>query len=165
MATTSSSLDSRTGRKTKVSTARATAFVEAFDALVRAVIVPNSHKSAHALALGPQDVRAVTWLGQRRECLMSEFAKGVGVPLSTATHLANRLVEKGMLSRERVDEDRRTVYVTLTAAGRKLNQELFAGRLNTSLHLLAKLNKEEQQKLVALLQKALFTPNTEAAND
>ncbi len=37
---------------------------------------------------------------------MTDFAKGVGVPLSTATRLA-RLVEKGVMFRERSEQDRR----------------------------------------------------------
>lgn len=130
-------------------------FVEAFDALVRQVILPNSHHAAHEMQMGPQDVRALVWLGRKERCLMTDFAKGVGVPLSTATHLANRLVEKGVMLRERSELDRRVVFVALSPLGKKLDAQLFEQRLSRSRTLMAKLEPAEQKQLVALLQKAL----------
>ena len=130
-------------------------FVEAFDGLIRQIIVPNSHKSAQDLQMGPQDVRALIWLGRRERCLMTDFAQGVGVPLSTATHLANRLVEKGVMLRERSEQDRRVVSIGLSALGKKLDSQFFQQRLSRSQTLLARLQPSEQQQIVALLQKAL----------
>lgn len=135
--------------------ATARLFVEAFDALVRQVVVPNSHKAAQDLQMGPQDVRALIWLGSHERCLMTDFAKGVGVPLSTATHLANRLVEKGVMVRERSELDRRVVSIGLSDRGQKLNRQLFQLRLSRSQALLARLESEQQQQLVELMQKAL----------
>ncbi|MGI4828154.1 MAG: MarR family winged helix-turn-helix transcriptional regulator [Janthinobacterium lividum] len=126
--------------------------------MVRQVIVPNSHRAAQDLQLGPQDVRALIWLGRRERCLMNDFAKGVGVPLSTATHLANRLVEKGVMFRERLEQDRRVVSIGLSDVGKKLDLRFFQLRLARSKTLLTKLNPAEQQQLVALLQKALAEP-------
>ena len=133
-------------------------FVEAFDGIVRQVIVPNSHKAAQTLQMGPQDVRALIWLGRRETCLMTDFAKGVGVPLSTATHLANRLVENGVMVRERSEQDRRAVCIGLSELGRDLDASLFQLRLGRSRILLSKLEPAEQRYLVALMQKALGGP-------
>jgi DNA-binding MarR family transcriptional regulator len=130
-------------------------FVEAFDGLIRRVIVPNSHKAVQKLQMGPQDVRALVWLGRRENCLMTDFAKGVGIPLSTATHLANRLVEKRVMLRERSERDRRVVVIGLSALGRKLDAHFFQLKLSQSQTLLARLQPGEQQQLVTLLQKAL----------
>ena len=147
----------RAGESVKTDSALGTArlFVEAFDALVRQVIVPGSHSAAHDLQMGPQDVRALIWLGRRERCLMTDLAKGVGVPLSTATHLANRLVEKGVMLRERSEQDRRVVSIALSPLGKKLDSQLFEQRLSRSQTLLTKLESGEQKKLVALLQQAL----------
>lgn len=135
-------------------------FVDAFDGLVRQVIVPNSHKSAQDLQMGPQDVRALIWLGRKERCLMSDFARGVGVPLSTATHLANRLVDKGVMFRERSERDRRVVQIGLSPVGRKLDLHFFQLRLARSKILLSKLSRAEQEQLVALMQKALAEPES-----
>ena len=133
-------------------------FVDAFDELVRQVIVPDSHKAAQDLQMGPQDVRALIWLGRRERCLMTDLAKGVGVPLSTATHLANRLVEKKVMFRERSEQDRRVVFVGLSNLGKKLDLRFFQLRLGRSKTLLSKLNPVEQEQLVTLLRKALAEP-------
>ena len=139
-------------------------FVEAFDGLVRQVIVPNSHSAAHDLQMGPQDVRALIWLGGRERCLMTDLAKGVGVPLSTATHLANRLVEKGVMLRERSELDRRVVSIALSPLGKQLDAQLFEQRLSRSHTLLARLERGEQSQLVALLQKALTEATEQTPN-
>ncbi len=144
------------GAETGVVTSRL--FVEAFDGMVRQVIVPNSHTSAQDLGMGPQDVRALIWLGRRERCLMTDFAKGVGVPLSTATHLANRLVEKGVMLRERSEQDRRVVSIGLAELGRELDSHFFLLRLARSETLLSKLEPAEQKQLVALMQKAVGEP-------
>lgn len=110
--------------------------------------------------MGPQDVRALIWLGRRESCLMTEFAKGVGVPLSTATHLANRLVDKGVMFRERSEQDRRVVQIGLSQVGKKLDLQFFQLRLARSRILLSKLSLAEQEQLVALMQKALAEPES-----
>ena len=144
------------GSETDVETARL--FVEAFDGMIRQVIVPNSHKAAHDLQMGPQDVRALIWLGRRERCLMTEFAEGVGVPLSTATHLADRMVEKGVVVRERSEQDRRVVQIGLSDSGKKLDLRFFQLRVARSRILLSRLSTTEQEHLLALMQKALAEP-------
>lgn len=139
-------------------------FVHAFDGLIRQLIVPNSHKAAQNLQLGPQDVRALTWLGSEGLCLMTEFAKGVGVPLSTATHLANRLVAKGVVLRERSEQDRRVVLIGLSKQGKTLESQLFQLRLARGQGLLKRLAPAEQQQLVALIQKALSETSAQPPN-
>lgn len=139
-------------------------FVESFDGLLRRIIVPNSHQAVQDLGLGSQDVRALTWLGRKDRSLMTDFAKGVDVPLSTATHLANRLVAKGVVVRERSEEDRRVVLIGLSEEGRTLESQLFVSKLSRSQTLLEKLAPAEQQQLVALMQKALAEPAAQPPN-
>lgn len=49
----------------------------------------------------------------------SQLAEEMGVGRSAITALVNRLVEKNMLTRERYKEDRRIVYLSLTAEGKE----------------------------------------------
>jgi len=51
---------------------------------------------------------------------MSALAQGMSVPMSTATGVVDRLVRKKLLKRDRSEEDRRIVKVTLTKEGRDL---------------------------------------------
>ncbi|MCG8346616.1 MAG: MarR family transcriptional regulator [Chloroflexales bacterium] len=48
---------------------------------------------------------------------MSELARRVVLSRSSLTHLADRLAAKGLLTRERVETDRRGAYAVLTDHG------------------------------------------------
>ena len=53
---------------------------------------------------------------------MTHLAESLGVPLSTATHTVDRLVAKGLVERNRSEEDRRVVEVQMSEYGRKLQE-------------------------------------------
>lgn len=83
----------------------------------------------------------------------SEIARAVSLSQATVTTLLNRLEERGLVSRQRSEQDRRRVNVTLTGAGHDLLatapeplQEQFAGRF-------AELAPWEQHQLVASLER------------
>jgi DNA-binding MarR family transcriptional regulator len=67
-------------------------------------------------------------LPQENTLKMNQLSKIVGVDNSTMTRMINQLVEKGLVERQASEKDRRLVQVGLTAAGKKLRQEL-AGAL------------------------------------
>jgi DNA-binding MarR family transcriptional regulator len=102
----------------------------------------------------PHESRALGTLLRDGPMLMSELAKTMEIPLSSATNLANRLVEKGHVARERSEDDRRIVRVTVTGSGRRLMAKLEQFRLETSRHALARLSAEEQRTLITLLRKS-----------
>ena len=54
---------------------------------------------------------------------MSQLADVLGVSVSNATGLVDRLAERGFVERSRVPEDRRIVMVHVTEAGARLIQE------------------------------------------
>jgi DNA-binding MarR family transcriptional regulator len=65
----------------------------------------------------------------------------------------NRLVEKGHVARERSEDDRRIVRVTLSASGKRLMQKLDQFRLEASRHALSRLAVSDQRSLIDLLRK------------
>ena len=48
---------------------------------------------------------------------MSEIAEYINAPLNTATGVVARLEKKGIVQRQRQDDDRRVVYISLTDYG------------------------------------------------
>lgn len=85
---------------------------------------------------------------------MTEFARGMGVPMSTATHLVDRLVEKGFLVRARSEADRRVVQLEFSEMGKRVDKRFYEHRLASSRKLLAALTTKEQEELIRLLDKA-----------
>jgi DNA-binding MarR family transcriptional regulator len=59
---------------------------------------------------------------------MNELSTIVGVDSSTMTRMIDQLVDKGLVTRQTSEKDRRLVHIGLTAAGQKLHKEL-AGAL------------------------------------
>jgi len=70
------------------------------------------------------------------------------------TRLLDRLAERGLVSRTRPPENRRTVLVGITQAGRELLDELAADVRDCHARQLGHLNAAEMSTLVPLLHKA-----------
>jgi DNA-binding MarR family transcriptional regulator len=81
--------------------------------------------AARSLAELDEDVtlaqfRTLVVLGSRGPQRIVDLAQELSVTSSTATRMCNRLMRKGFLAREERAEDRRAVWITLTAPGRDL---------------------------------------------
>jgi DNA-binding MarR family transcriptional regulator len=59
-------------------------------------------------------------LADEGSCNVTAVAEDLGVHMSNATRMCDRLVAAGLLDRRRADYDRRHVLLTLTAAGDEL---------------------------------------------
>ncbi len=128
------------------------AFVDSLDALIGRFIL-NSPRGLHPIDISPQESRSLIWLGRNHSCVMSEFARGLAVPLSTATHMVDRLVEKGLLVRKRSQQDRRIVMISLSKLGKRLDRRFYEHRLTRSRKLLGALGTADQKHLIGLMRK------------
>jgi DNA-binding MarR family transcriptional regulator len=105
------------------------------------------------LEISPQETRAVTCLAKREFAIMTDLANDLGIPLSTTTHIVDRLVQKGLATRFRSDEDRRVVQVQLSAEGKKLEQTFLRQRMAIARGMLAPLSSAERETLLDLMAK------------
>lgn len=86
---------------------------------------------------------------------MRELGDALGVPLSTATHLIDSLVESGYIKRMPDPADRRIVRVALTPAGSRL-YATFNEYFNRHVEeFLGRFTQEERENMIALMQKAV----------
>ena len=107
------------------------------------------------LQLSPLEMRSLMWLARRGRTVMSDFAQGIDVPLSTATRIVNRLVKKGIVERQRSDEDRRIVEIDLSAEAYKHRNKFLEARVTAIATVLEQLDIAESQLLLELLEKGL----------
>lgn len=101
------------------------------------------------------DLLALLMLHRRGEATMSELAADLNVPLSTATGIGARLTRKGLVERQRSEQDRRVIVNRLTPAGRELAtrvQGLIDGIMQ---RITSALTPEELSILMTLVQKLL----------
>jgi len=84
---------------------------------------------------------------------MSRIAKGMGISMSAATGLCDRLVRSRFITRERGKKDRRIVLITLTRNGTNIISEI----LNKKRELIKKgfchLNLKERKTYLSLIKK------------
>jgi len=85
--------------------------------------------AARSLATVAEDVtlaqyRALVELASRGPLRSADLALALTVDRSTATRMCDRLVRKGLVTRRRVDQDRRAVRISLTPAGQELVAEV-----------------------------------------
>ena len=84
--------------------------------VVAAVIAASVADSTPALTL-PQ--WRVLVLASDPECNVSAVAQDLGVHISNASRICDRLVKLGLLQRRKAEHDRRNVLLSLTPAGRE----------------------------------------------
>jgi DNA-binding MarR family transcriptional regulator len=98
--------------------------------------------------------RALVVLASRGPQRMVDLAVALDVAPSTAGRMTDRLVRKQLVRRHRARADRRSVLVSVTAAGRQVVDEATARRRVLLTGILANLSAQEQQEVATAF--ALF---------
>ena len=100
----------------------------------------------------PQMV-AIDYVSRKSKVKMTELAKVLSIKMSSATVLVDRLIREKLLSRSREEEDRRLVWVTATAKGRKLISEVLEQKRNSIKQIFGVLTEEERGQYLGVLRK------------
>lgn len=103
--------------------------------------------------LNRSDLIALLMLHLRSEMTMSKLAEDLGIPLSTTTSLAKRLVHKGLINRNPSNEDKRIMLVQLTSEGEKVALHLNGLIENIITRVQSSLTVEELNQFISLAIK------------
>ena len=122
-----------------------------FDAFRR--VMMKSPPPASDVELSAQDWKALPTLGDHGRMTMTDLAEALGVPLSTATRLVERLIQKGLVTRSRIEDDRRVVRVELSAEGKEMQKTFLGKRLEMSRSMLTPLTPGEREIFIELMRK------------
>lgn len=109
------------------------------------------------------DMHIIEAIGIGQPNSMSYIAKHLNVTVGTLTVNMNSLEKKGYLIRERSQEDKRVVLVTLTEKGKKAfyhHRDFHKAMIRSAVH---GLDDQERQALINCLQKLdeFFSANTD----
>ena len=102
--------------------------------------------------------------GEGRPLPILEIAERMVTIVPGITGLVDRLEQAGLAERKRCAEDRRVVYVALTAKGQKMLAELDEPVLELHRKLMGHLSRAELKELIRLLEKARAPWNVSAAD-
>lgn len=97
------------------------------------------------------DMHIIEAIGEKEPKNMSSVAKIMSVTVGTLTIAVNSLVKKGYVHRERSEEDRRVVLISLTEIGRKANAHHMKFHDGMIQAVLKDLDEEQQKILVKSL--------------
>jgi DNA-binding MarR family transcriptional regulator len=90
----------------------------------------------------------VMWrLEESGELPMSRLAEYLDVSVSNATGLVDRMIERGLIERTRLEDDRRVVLVGLTAAGRAMLDEMQIMKRDLMNAVLGRLDSDQLDRL------------------
>ncbi len=97
------------------------------------------------------EAHVIEAIGETGASNMTAVAKALDVTTGTLTISVNSLVRKGLVNRERSEEDRRVVLVSLTDKGRKLH------RRHTEFHdrMISDITDNLDEEEISILARAL----------
>jgi MarR family transcriptional regulator, organic hydroperoxide resistance regulator len=101
---------------------------------------------------GPQ-LTVVKMLEQIGDLSLSELSERIRAQNSTVTGIIDRMERENLVTRERSKEDRRVVYIKLTAKGKKLAEEIPVEPMEIFRGALEVLSPGETRELVKILGK------------
>ena len=101
----------------------------------------------------PPQVWVLRQLTRQPECSMRELAEFMKMGLSSVTGMVDRLVRQGLANRRRTEQDRRVVFVDITAKGRRILKEILEQHHRTILDLFESLTAEERFAYLCILEK------------
>ena len=120
-------------------------FQEVLDIESKALITPEFKD------ISVNDMHIIEAIGEKEPKNMSSVAKIMSVTVGTLTIAINSLVKKGYVHRERSEEDRRVVLISLTEKGRKANAHHMKFHDGMIQAVLKDLDEDQQKILVKSL--------------
>jgi len=105
------------------------------------------------LHLPPAQFLVLRLLAKHGNMTVSELADLLNVKPSAITSIVDRMARNGWLSRKRIEEDRRVVFVLATKSGLETLRQAEAIRQTIIEKYLSLLDKEELEQLVRIYEK------------
>lgn len=103
--------------------------------------------------LNHREIETLFRLGIAGECTMSQLAQEIVLSMSSATMIVDRLVQKGIVSREHSSTDRRVVMIKLTEDGGQAYKTIYEDIMRMGRTMLESLTEQEQDMLLDLYRK------------
>jgi len=86
-------------------------------------------------------------------CKMHTLVESLRGKFSAVTAIIDRLVKTGFVIREHGKEDRRTVFVALSAKGKKVLVEVYQQRRKAFMQVFSRVSAKEREEYLMILEK------------
>ncbi len=125
--------------------------LEVFDRVGK--ILASMESFAGGVGLSKLELLALESVSKQNEIMMSQLANGLGITLSTATGIVDRLIDKKLVRRERNHGDRRVVKVLLTQKGERAALDHLEKKKEAINKMMSVLSVKEQEDFISIWQK------------
>lgn len=125
--------------------------VELFNDIMQ--IEQNSLKQGKLNDLSVTEIHTIEAIGMYEPRSMSEVAADLRITVGTLTTAINKLIKKGYVERQRIEEDRRVVLVRLTKSGKlayRLHEKFHKDMIKATIE---GLSEDEEQILISALER------------
>ncbi|MCG8320063.1 MAG: MarR family transcriptional regulator [Cytophagales bacterium] len=129
-------------------------FIEAFETLIFKIQQVDATCQQAYGDVSKREFNLLIMLGKSEKMIVREVADFLGIPVSSATAIIDKLSEKGYLRRIHSSSDRRIIVVVLSQEGKSIYLSLTSKMKNFARGVMDKLGEAEKKKLVQLLEKA-----------
>ena len=131
-------------------------FLEGFGALRRCIT--TIAQAAYAeIDLGSTQAKFVRHIGQKSRISQAELARATMTDPTLVGRVLSTLVERGLVRRQRSDEDRREYVLELTAAGRRAQEKVEKLRAELAARMVAALDERDLEDFERITGKILAT--------
>jgi DNA-binding MarR family transcriptional regulator len=122
-------------------------------ALARMSMDASVRASEDVGGVSPVQLRALTVLRQKGEANLAQLAEEIGITVSTASRLVDRLVGADWVHRAPSETNRREISLTLTADGKRLLRRYDRRRVVLLRECLERVPAERRDAVVAALSE------------
>jgi DNA-binding MarR family transcriptional regulator len=128
----------------------------AFEAFTRNFKVAEAEAAADN-ALNALDQSTLVFVAENPGCALTDVARFLNVAMTTMSSATDRLVKKGLIERERPEENRRSVALVATAAGQGIVDRHFQVFRDLCRLMLSRLDERERAELIRIAGKIANT--------
>lgn len=110
-------------------------------------------RSIHACGQSPAQLHVLSLLSELGPATVSHIAAQIGITPPSASATVDRMVDAGLVVRERNEDDRRVVTVSLAPAGREVLERSLGGRHDSLARILAQLDDDELRATIRVIER------------
>lgn len=108
----------------------------------------NTQVAHRELAFVAADIQTLRFVSTHAGCKLSDLAAHLGVVPTTASSIVDRLVERGLVRRDRPETNRRAIALALTEEGRDVFARLESEELGTMRIMLDALPEADRPQFI-----------------
>ncbi len=128
-------------------------FAEAMVHLAQAIKNETENCARLCGVVTEKELIVILFVGRRKNVKMSDIADNIMAPMSTLTSIVDKLVERGLITRDHSGEDRRVINVSLSAAGKAAYHKVNDKKKKLAESVLSKLTEKEQALITKYLNR------------